>query len=84
MWTLKKTGYSERCITDTESQIMKNVWFPKETGWGQWRDGLGVWDRNAVKLGCNDSCTTITITKFIEFKKKKKDNHHTFHHSVTL
>ena len=42
-----------------------------EKGWGE-RDGLAVWDGNVVKLGCDDSCTAINIIKFIEFKKKKK------------
>ena len=35
-------------------------------------DGLGAWDRNVVKLGCDDGCTTINIIKFTELKKKKK------------
>ena len=35
------------------------------------KDGLGVWDGN-VKLGWDDGCTTINITKFIEFKKINK------------
>ena len=26
---------------------------------GEWGDALGVWDGNAVKLGCNDHCTII-------------------------
>ena len=60
MWNLKK-GYSELlCRTDTDSQTLKNLWFPKETGCGG-RDGLGVWDRNAVKLGCDDHFTTIHV-----------------------
>ena len=33
------------------------------------RDGLGVWDGNVVKLGCDDGCTTINIIKFLELKK---------------
>ena len=34
MWNLKK-GHSERlCRTDTDSQTMKKLWFPNETGWG--------------------------------------------------
>ena len=33
------------------------------------RDGLGVWDRNVIKLGCDDYCTTINVVKFIELKK---------------
>ena len=44
--------------------------FPKETGWGVGRNGLRVWDGNAIKLGCNDHCTTINVMKFIELKKK--------------
>ena len=36
------------------------------------RDGLGVWDGNVVKLGCDDGCTTINIIQFIELKKLKK------------
>ena len=40
----------------------------KETGWGV-RDALVVLDGNAIKFGCDDSCTTINIIKFIEVKK---------------
>ena len=29
-------------------------------------DGLGVWDGNAIKLGCDDHCTTIKVIKFIK------------------
>ena len=44
---------------------MKILWFPNETGWGVggW---AGVWDGNAIKLGCDDHCTTINVIKFIE------------------
>ena len=34
-------------------------------------DGLRVWNGNAIKLGCDDPCTTINGIKFIELKKKK-------------
>ena len=27
-----------------------------------WRD----WDGDAIKLGCDDHCTTINVVKFIE------------------
>ena len=37
----------------------------KERGWGV-GDGLGFWDGNAIKLGCDDQCTTINVIKFIE------------------
>ena len=33
---------------------------------------MGVWDGNAMKLGCDDLCTTINVIKFIELKKKKR------------
>ena len=33
MWNLKK-GHKELCRTDTDSQTLKNIWFPNETGWG--------------------------------------------------
>ena len=39
----------------------------EETGWGGW-DGLGVWDGNVIKLGCDDGYTTINIIKCIELK----------------
>ena len=42
-----KKGHNELCRTDTDSQTLKNFWFPNETGW---RDGQGVWDGNAIKL----------------------------------
>ena len=28
---------------------------------GGWADALGVWDENAIKLGCDDHCTTINV-----------------------
>ena len=56
---------------------MKNLWFPNGTG-GE-GDGLGVWDGNAVKLGCDDGCTTINIIKFTEFKINKKAAGQLFH-----
>ena len=43
---------------------------PKETGWEVGRDEVGVWDGNAMKLGCDDGCITINIIKFTEFKKR--------------
>ena len=38
------------------------------------REELGVWDGNAVKLGCDDGCTSINIIKFIELKNNLKVN----------
>ena len=48
-----------------DSQILKNLQFPNETGWG-WGDALSVQDGNAIKLGCDDCCTTIKVIKFIK------------------
>ena len=33
---------------------------------GDWGDVLGIWDGNAIKLGCDDRCTTINVIKFME------------------
>ena len=51
MWNLNK-GYSELLgRTDTDSQTLKNLWFPKETGWeeGRWAGGLG-WKCYKIEL----------------------------------
>ena len=68
MWNLKK-GYNELLYrTDTDSQTLKTYIVSKgdRVGWG--RDGLEVWDGNAVKLGCDDCYTTINVIKFIQLK----------------
>ena len=71
MWN-KKKGHSEiLCRTETDSQTLKNLQSPKETGWGD-RNGLGIWDGNVLKLGCDDGCTNINIIKFTEFKNQNK------------
>ena len=49
--------------THTHKTNKQNLWFPKETtGEG----GLGVWDGNAIKLGCDHKCTTINVIKLTE------------------
>ena len=71
MWNLKK-GHSELLSgTGTDSQTLKNLWFSKQTGQGHGRDGLAIWDGNAVKLGCDDCCITINVIKLIELKTLK-------------
>ena len=72
MWNLKKRHDEFLCRTHTDSQTLKNLWFPKETDWGV-GDELGVWDGNAIKSGQDDHCTTINVVKFIDLKKKKKE-----------
>ena len=58
-----KKGHSELiCRTETDLQRLKNLWLPKETGC-KGRDGPGVWDGNVLKLGCDNACTTINVTK---------------------
>ena len=65
MWYLKKGHNELLCRTDTDSQTLKNVWFPNETGWGVGgcTEGLG-W--KSIKFGCDDYYTTINVIKFIE------------------
>ena len=36
-------------------------------GWG---DALRVWDGNAIKLGCDDHCTTINVINSLSNIKK--------------
>ena len=50
MWNLKK-GYNELiCRTETDSQTLKNLRLPKETGWrGGMAWGLG-WKCSKVRL----------------------------------
>ena len=59
MWNLKKGRNELLCKTDPDSQTLKNLWFPNETGWG-WQMTWGFKDRNAIKSGCDDHCTAIT------------------------
>ena len=33
---------------------------------GGWTDVPGIWDGNAIKLGCDDCCTAVNVIKFIE------------------
>ena len=62
----EKKGHNELlCRTDTDSQTLKNLWFPNETGWGV-GNALKVWDGNAVKFSCDDCCTPINVIKFIK------------------
>ena len=56
MWHLKKGHNGLLCITDIDSQTLKNLWFPNQSCCGGGRVGLGVWDGNSIKLGCDDCC----------------------------
>ena len=69
MWSPKKGHNKLLCRTATDSQTLKNLWFPKERGWGM----LGVWDGNIIKLGCDDHCPiTNVINSLSNIKKLKK------------
>ena len=65
MRNLKKGHNQLLYRIDIGSQTLKNVWFPKETGWGVggWAE---VWDGNAIKLGCDDRCIPTNVIKFTE------------------
>ena len=65
----KKEHHELLCRTDTDSQTLKNLWFPKERGWGGWGEALEVWDGHAVKLGCDDCCTPINVINSLSNKK---------------
>ena len=70
MCNLEK-GYNELiCRTEINSLTEKLLATKEDRLWGwRGRDGLGVWDVNVVKLGCDDGYTTINIIKFIGKKR---------------
>ena len=47
VWIRKKNTNELYCRIEADSQTLRNLWLPKETGAGEGecgRDGLGVWD----------------------------------------
>ena len=66
MWNLKKGHNELLCSTDNDSQALKNLWFPNETGYGGWVMCWGFGMEMLLKLGCDDCCTTINVIKFVE------------------
>ena len=71
MWHLK-IGYNELlCRTDTDSQTLKNLWFPKERGRGV-GNALGVWDGNLIKLDCDDHCPTTNVMNSLSNRRSKQ------------
>ena len=71
MWNLKKGHNELLCRRDTDSQTLKNLWFPKETVQG-WGDALRLWNGNPIKLDCDDHCTTINVITSLSNKNKFK------------
>ena len=49
MWNLKKGHNELLCTIDTDSQMVKNLWFPNDADWGGWDGGLG-WKRYKIGL----------------------------------
>ena len=47
MWSLKKAHNELLCRADTDSQTLKNLRFPNETGQGVW-ERTGFQDGNAI------------------------------------
>ena len=60
MWNLKKGQNELLCRTDTDSQTLKTYGLQRRQ-FGGWRDTLGLWDGNPIKLDCDDHCTTINV-----------------------
>ena len=60
MWNIKKMDtinlFAEQIVTQRLYIFQRN----------QVREWAGVWDRNALKLGCDAHYTTINVVKFIE------------------
>ena len=70
MWNLKKGHNVLLCRTDTDSQTLKILWYPKES-LGGWGDVLGLWDGNPIKLDCDDHCTTTNVINSLSNKKNR-------------
>ena len=68
MWNRKKGHYELLCRTVTDSQTLKNLWFPKKTVWGL-GGCTGLWDGNSIKFDCDDHCTTINVINSLSNKK---------------
>ena len=62
MWNLKKGQIELLCTTDTDSQILRRQF-------GGWREVLGLWDGNPIKLDCDDHCTTANVINSLSNKK---------------
>ena len=56
------------CRTDTDSQTLKNLCFPKEIVRGV-GDALGLCVGKPIKLDCDDYCTTINVINSVSNKK---------------
>ena len=52
---------AEQILTDFEKLMVSKC--DRLGGVG---DGMGVWDENAIKLGCDHHCITINVIKFFE------------------
>ena len=65
MWNLKKGHDELLCRTDTGSQTLKNLWFPKETVWGL-EEYTGVVGWKSYKTGLWWSLYNYKCNKFIE------------------
>jgi len=68
MKNLKKGQNELLCRTDADSKTLKNLRSLEETVWGvvgcNW-----VWDRNPVKLDCDDHYTTTDVINSLSNKK---------------
>ena len=65
MWYLKKGHNELLCRADTDAQTEK-LMVSKSDRKGAGGGGAGVWDGNAIILGCDGRCTTINVIEFIE------------------
>ena len=65
MWNLKK-GHNELLSrTATDSQTLKNLWFPNKTGWGLEAGTEGL-EWKCYKIWLDDCSITINVIKLIK------------------
>ena len=70
--------FSKQILTH---RLWNTCGFQRKQVGGGGGDGLGVWDGNAIKLGCDDHCTTINVIKLIKIKKKRIQNRNIYFNS---
>ena len=63
LFTIAKTWRQPK--PPSKDEWIKKTWYKIRQVGG---DTLGTWNVNAIKLGYDDHCTTVSVIKFIEKK----------------
>ena len=85
MWNLKKKKDTNKliCKIETDSQTLKNLWLPKETGWGEGQIdcvfGVGIytpkdveWMVNGDLLYSTENTTQYSVIIYVEKESERE------------